>query len=96
MKPDIETVSNIYDVSFVCSFGYRIDEVIRGRSRMSDRFLFIDENYAHIEPCASDRRGFLEFVNKRHGTNKHDGDTVPMVKHGRKPKLNACKDYDLF
>lgn len=80
---EVEPISRTIDsVSFVCSFGYSIKDVIKREHRMHDLYTLVDDTgREHVVI----RKNFFKFVNDRHGYITR-GETY----------LNACVSYDLF
>ena len=83
MKEEIEVISNIYNVSFVCSFGYFIQDVVKAEDRMEDLYTF--KHWDTFDVIRIKRKDFFAEMEDRYG-----GITI-----GER-NLNACKDHDLF
>lgn len=82
MKEEVELISNYYNISFICSFGYSVETRTPATDRMGDMYVLVDDwgrKYLVF------RRDFFDFVSDKHGG---------VVKG--KPKLNTLKDHDLL
>jgi hypothetical protein len=75
---DIELISQstIHSVSFVCSFGYKVVDVIRRKNRLNDFFTLknIDDWSVH----AVTRKDFFSFIRSRHGGVKMTNNPVGL------------------